>query len=60
MPGCAVAGGAPPARDAARLVLFKPSGTAAQDLAVGRVVYERCRAAGRGRAIEGLVTPRAR
>ena len=42
------------------LTIFKPSGTAAQDLAVGRVVYERCRAAGRGRNIEGLLTPKVR
>lgn len=42
------------------LTLFKPSGTAAQDLAVARLVYEGCRAAGRGRVLDGLLTPKAR
>ncbi len=42
------------------LTIFKPSGTAAQDLAVARAVYERCRAAGRGRSIETFMTPKPR
>jgi ornithine cyclodeaminase/alanine dehydrogenase len=37
-----------------RLVLFKPSGTAVEDLAIGRLVYERCRRAGRGTALDFL------
>ena len=43
-----------------RLVLFKPSGTAAQDLAIGRIVYERCLAAGSGRAIDGFLARKPR
>jgi ornithine cyclodeaminase/alanine dehydrogenase len=43
-----------------RLVLFKPSGTAAQDLAIGRIVYERCLAAGSGRAMDGFLTRKPR
>ncbi len=46
--------------DPLALTLFKPSGTAAQDLAVARLAYERCRAAGRGRLIEGFLTPKPR
>jgi ornithine cyclodeaminase/alanine dehydrogenase-like protein (mu-crystallin family) len=42
------------------MTVFKPSGTAAQDLAVGRLVYERCRAAGLGRTIDGFLAPKAR
>ena len=55
-----LAGEVPAATGPQALTIFKPSGTAAQDLAVGRVVFERCRAAGRGRAVEGLLTPKAR
>ena len=42
------------------LVLFKPSGTAAQDLAVARIVYDRCVAAGAGRRLEGFLTRKPR
>ena len=42
------------------LTIFKPSGTAAQDLAVARLTYERCRAAGRGRTVESFLTPKPR
>ncbi len=43
-----------------RLVLFKPSGTAAQDLAIGRIAYERCLGAGRGRSVDGFLTKKPR
>ncbi len=56
----ALAGELPAPRGPQALTIFKPSGTAAQDLAVGRLVYERCRAAGRGRVVSGLPTPKAR
>lgn len=42
------------------LVLFKPSGTAAQDLAVARVVYARARARGVGRTVDGFLTVKPR
>lgn len=53
-------GATPMRREAARPVLFKPSGTAAQDLAVGRMVYDRCLAAGAGRMIDGFLTRKPR
>ena len=43
-----------------RLVLFKPSGTAAQDLAVARMVYDRCLAAGTGQRLDGFLTRKPR
>lgn len=42
------------------LVLFKPSGTAAQDLAVARMVYDRCLAAGTGQRLDGFLTRKPR
>jgi ornithine cyclodeaminase/alanine dehydrogenase-like protein (mu-crystallin family) len=42
------------------LLLFKPSGTAAQDLAVARMVYDRCVAAGAGRRLDGFLTRKPR
>ncbi len=53
--------GAGPGRpDPAKLLLFKPSGTAAQDLAVARMVYDRCLATGKGQRLDGFLerTPR--
>ncbi len=55
-----LAGEVPAAVGPQALTIFKPSGTAAQDLAVGRLVCERCQAAGRGRVVDGLPTPKAR
>lgn len=43
-----------------RVLLFKPSGTAAQDLAVARSVYDRAVAAGAGRRLEGFLTQKPR
>ncbi len=55
-----LSGEAPPRDHEDRLVLFKPSGTAAQDLAIGRIVYERCVAAGSGRTMDGFLTRKPR
>jgi len=49
-----------PRSDPPRLLLFKPSGTAAQDLAVARMVYERCLAAGTGHRLNGFLTRKPR
>ncbi len=46
--------------DPAGLLLFKPSGTAAQDLAVARIVYHRCLAAGKGHRLEGFLERKPR
>ena len=46
--------------DPYRLLLFKPTGTAAQDLAVARLVYDRCVAAGTGQRLDGFLTRKPR
>jgi ornithine cyclodeaminase/alanine dehydrogenase len=48
------------ARSPSRLVIFKPSGTAAQDLAVARLVYDRCVAAKRGTVLGPFLAVKAR
>jgi alanine dehydrogenase len=49
-----------PARPESEVLLFKPLGTALQDLAVAGVAYGRCRAAGLGRAAGALLTRKDR
>jgi ornithine cyclodeaminase/alanine dehydrogenase len=56
----ALGGRVPLRRSADALVLFKPSGTAVQDLAIARLAYIRCVAAGRGRALENFLTVKPR
>lgn len=55
-----LSGEAPPRDPGGGLLLFKPSGTAAQDLAIGRMVYERCIATGAGRTLDGFLTRKPR
>ena len=52
--------GSAPHPEPPRLLLFKPSGTAAQDLAVARMVYDRCLAAGTGQRLDGFLTRKPR
>jgi ornithine cyclodeaminase/alanine dehydrogenase len=46
--------------ESGRVLLFKPSGTAAQDLAVARIAYDRALAAGAGRRLAGFLSRKPR